>query len=62
MMTVLVLTMSTRWLTAEQLWQGEPQCGWAEHMAAKRWVALDDFEAALQAAREYHSKSKADAW
>ena len=41
-------------IEASRLCEGEGFYGWPRHMAVKRWVNLDDFREALEAAREHH--------
>jgi hypothetical protein len=39
-------------IPVSRLWEGEGYYSWVEHVRVKRWVNIDDFTNALQAARQ----------
>jgi hypothetical protein len=52
------LTIPPYFIKADRLWDGEGYYPWERHMAGKVWVDLDDFEAAIAAAREFHAGAR----
>ena len=46
-------------IAASRLWEKDGSAwDWPKHMSEKKWVDLSDFQAAFEAAREYHQAAK----